>query len=96
MAVYLRSLATKGSPFIFEIRGVYSKIIYGSFMNKNIDKIPALFEAQFLVDADGKTACIQRDDLRWFHFEDKNKLIIFDNFYLPHYVRQGDRLLYLE
>jgi hypothetical protein len=97
MAVYLRSASLKGSPFIFDILHVTPNIIYGAFRSKTVlDKIPALFEADYHVDGFGVRSKIHPDTLRWFHYEDRYSLMIYNHFHLPHYVRAGDTLLYLE
>lgn len=96
MATYARSSIVKGTPFLFYITNIYSsKIIYGNFKGF-LDKIPDVFEARYVIDEDGKVGKINLTDLQWFHCEDRNKLLIFDNFYLPHYVKPGDKLLYLQ
>ena len=96
MVVYIQkaSLLKKGIPFIFEITSVNYRIIFGRFYD--LKKIPALFEASHLIDGDGKLCSIYEEDLRWFHCETVDKLLIFDHFRMPHYVKQNDKLLYLE
>lgn len=96
MAIYVQtsSLMKRGIPFIFDITCVYHNVIYGHFFD--IEKLPSLFEASHLIDGNRKLSLIHKEDLRWFHYEDKNKLLMFNHFYLPRYVRTGDKLLYLE
>lgn len=96
MAIYIQtsSLAKRGIPFIFDITCVYHNVIYGHFFN--LEKVPSVFEASHLIDSSKKLSLIEKQDLKWFHYETSDKLLIFDHFNLPRYVRSGDKLLYLE
>jgi hypothetical protein len=100
MVVYLSSkiLRTGGSNIIkFEIENIYrSRYVFGFFQGPQRCKMPDVFMAKFVVDDKGDEFEIHREDLRWFHYEDSSKMLIFDHFLLPHYVQPGDKLLYLE
>jgi hypothetical protein len=96
MAIYVQkaTILKRGVPFIFDITHVYYNVVYGHFFN--LEKIPALFEASNLIDGTGKLSSIYENDLRWYHYETADKMMIFHHFRLPHYVKRGDKLLYLE
>jgi hypothetical protein len=96
MAIYIQkaSILKKGIPFIFDVTTVYYNVVYGHFFD--LEKIPSLFEASHLIDGTGKLSLIYENDLRWFHYETHDKMLLFDHFRLPRYVKNGDKLLYLE
>jgi hypothetical protein len=95
MAFFLRSPFEKSKTIVkFRISRIYNqRYIFGSFDNNGI---PELFKAGYMINEQGTLIKINPKDLYWFHYEDVNKMLIFDHFHLPHYTKEGDTLLYLE
>lgn len=99
MVVYLRTPVIQRGMRALDIVSVYSKVIIGNYFHidsrVSIDEVPPLFISKYIIDDVGKYAPIN-DGLQWFHYEMSDKMLIFDHFQLPHYVRGGDRVLFVK